>query len=94
MTGWRRDEIIGRTPFDLNLWVDPTQRAKMAEEIQTKGTVRNLEFALSSQGVGSSAGLGSAELIEIAGEPCLFPWSQTLPSTNRSRSNCKSVRQG
>ena len=44
MTGWRREEIIGRTPFDLKLWVDPTQRTEMAKEIQTKGTVRNLEF--------------------------------------------------
>ena len=44
MTGWQRDEIIGRTPFDLNIWVDPTQRTEMAKAIQTKGTVRNLEF--------------------------------------------------
>ncbi len=55
MTGWRRDEIIGRTPFDLNLWVDPAQRAGMAKEIQTKGTRSEPGVPLSSQEMGSSA---------------------------------------
>ena len=72
MTGWRRDEIIGRTPFDLKLWVDPTQRAGMAKEIQTKGTVRNLEFRFRRKDGEQRDGLASAELIEIEGEPCLM----------------------
>ena len=72
MTGWRRDEIIGRTPFDLKLWVDPAQRSEMAKEIQTKGTVRNLEFRFRRKDGEQRIGLGSAELIEIEGEPCLM----------------------
>ena len=72
MTGWRRDEIIGRTPFDLKLWVDPTQRAGMAKEIQAKGTVRNLEFRFRRKDGEQRDGLASAELIEIEGEPCLM----------------------
>ena len=72
MTGWRREEIIGRTPFDLKLWVDPTQRTEMAKEIQTKGTVRNLEFRFRRKDGEQRTGLGSAELIEIEGAPCLM----------------------
>jgi PAS domain S-box-containing protein len=72
MTGWRRDEIIGRTPFDLNVWVDPTQRTEMAKKIQTEGTVRNLEFRFRRKDGEQRDGLGSAELIEIEGEPCLM----------------------
>ena len=72
MTGWRRDEIIGRTPFDLNLWVDPAERMEMAKEIQTKGTVRNLEFRFRRKDGEQRDGLGSAELIEIEGEPCIM----------------------
>jgi len=70
--GWRREEVIGRTPFDLNLWVDPAQRVRMVKEVQTKGTVRNLEVAFRSKSAELRLGLGSAELIEIAGEPCIF----------------------
>ena len=72
MTGWRRDEIIGRTPLDLNIWVHPTQRTEMAKEIQTKGTLRNLEFRFRRKDGGQREGLGSAELIEIEGELCLM----------------------
>jgi len=25
MTGWLRDEVIGRTPFDIGLWVNPAK---------------------------------------------------------------------
>ena len=72
ITGWRRDEVIGRTPFDLNLWVNPAQRTEMVNEIQTKGTVRNLEFRFRCKDGEQRDGLGSAELIEIEGEPCVF----------------------
>src|SRR5437868_1866638 len=72
MTGWQRDEIIGRTPFDLNIWVDPTQRTEMAKAIQAKGTVRNLEFRFRRKNGELRDGLGSAELIDIEGEPCLM----------------------
>jgi len=72
ISGWRREEVIGRTPFDLNLWVDPDQRVRMAKEIQAKGTLRNVEVAFRSKSGEVRLGLGSAELIEIAGEPCLL----------------------
>ena len=44
----------------------------MAKEIQTKGTVRNLEFRFRRKDGEQRDGLGSAELIEIEGEPCLM----------------------
>ena len=72
ITGWRRDEVIGRTPFDLNMWVDPAQRVELVKETQTKGTVRNLEVRFRCKDGEQRDGLGSAELIEIDGEPCVF----------------------
>jgi PAS domain S-box-containing protein len=72
ITGWRRDEILGRTPFDLNIWVHPAQRIELAKETQTKGTVQNLEFRFRRKDGELRDGLSSAELIEIEGEPCLM----------------------
>jgi len=72
MTGWRRDETIGRTTFDLNLWVHSRQRMELAKEIRAKGTVRNLEFRFRCKNGEQRDGLGSAELIEIEGEPCIM----------------------
>ena len=25
-TGWNRDEVVGRTPEEINLWVNPEKR--------------------------------------------------------------------
>ena len=72
ITGWRRDEVIGRTPFDLNLWVSFAQRMEMVKNLQAEGTVRNLEFKFRCKDGEQRDGLGSAELIEIDGEPCLM----------------------
>jgi PAS domain S-box-containing protein len=78
ITGWRREGVIGRTPFDLNLWVDPAQRVKMVEDVQTKGTVRNLEVALRTKSGEERLGLAAAELIEIAGEPCVLTMAEDI----------------
>ena len=44
MVGCTREEAIGSTMVDLGLWADPDQRAKMIEELRTKGHVRDFEL--------------------------------------------------
>ena len=39
ITGWNRDEVIGRTPFDIDLWVDPSQRVDFVRRLLAGGTV-------------------------------------------------------
>jgi PAS domain-containing protein len=33
ITGWGRDEVIGRNPSDLGLWVDPAQRVELRKQL-------------------------------------------------------------
>ena len=42
-TGWCRDEVIGRSPLDINLWVDPHQRSLFIKQLLAEGNVRDLE---------------------------------------------------
>ena len=69
-TGWKRDEVIGRTPFEIGLWVNPDQRTTFMRELHEKGNVRNLEVLLRRKDGQIRTSLGSAELIEVNGEPC------------------------
>jgi PAS domain S-box-containing protein len=69
-TGWHRDEVIGRTPGDLRIWVDPQGRARFIAGLLADGTVRNLEVTYRTKDGQVRTGLGSAELIEINGEQC------------------------
>ena len=69
-TGWKRDEVIGRTPFDIQIWADPSQRVEFSKQMQADGAVRDLEVLYRCKDGTQRVGLGSAELIEVEGEPC------------------------
>jgi PAS domain S-box-containing protein len=72
MTGWQRDEVIGRTPFDIGIWVDAVERVEFARRILADGAVRDLEVQFHCKNGEKKLGLGSAERIEIEGEPCIL----------------------
>src|SRR5689334_11832180 len=42
-TGWRRQEVIGRSPFDIGLWADPEASLAIGEFLLTGNLVRDLE---------------------------------------------------
>jgi PAS domain S-box-containing protein len=72
LTGWRRDEVIGRTPFDIEIWVNPSQRLDFVKTLLSGGVVRDLEIRVRMKNGEVRTGLGSAELIEINGEQCVL----------------------
>src|SRR5215469_12704459 len=70
--GWRREEVIGRTPLDIGIWVDPAERSEFLERLQAEGVVRNLEFHYRRKDGMEMVGLGSGELIQIGNEQCVI----------------------
>jgi PAS domain S-box-containing protein len=85
ITGWQREEVIGRTPLDIGLWVDPSQRVEFAKRVQTDGVVRNLEFLFRCKNGEQRVGLGSAERIEIEGEPCIASVSADITERKQAQ---------
>ena len=69
-TGWTRQDVIGRTPLDIHLWENPDERTSMVERLRTTGHVRDLEFRVRRKDGTIITALGSAELIDVNGEPC------------------------
>ena len=69
-TGWCRDEVIGRSPSDINLWVDPHQRSLFIKQLLAEGKVRDLEVRIRRKDGQIRTTLGSAELIEVNGKAC------------------------
>jgi len=72
MTGWLRNEVIGRTPFDTGIWVDPTQRLEFVKRVLAEGAIRGWEVHYRSKDGTQRVGLGAGELIEIENEPCIL----------------------
>ncbi len=71
LTGWRRDEVIGRTALDLGLWA-PTDGADLAKLLLSEGSVRNVETRYRMRDGSPRIGLSTAEMIELNGEPCML----------------------
>jgi PAS domain S-box-containing protein len=71
-SGWKRNEVIGRTPFDIDLWVDPSDRIAFVKRLLSGGTVRNLDVHARLKNREVWIGLGFATLIEINGETCVL----------------------
>jgi PAS domain S-box-containing protein len=69
-TGWCRDEVIGQSPSEINLWVDPHQRSLFIKQLLAEGNVRDVEVKIRRKDGQIRTTLGSAELIEVNGKPC------------------------
>lgn len=71
LTGWSREEAVGRTTSELNLWVDATEQQEFEKQIATSGVVRNAEIKIRRRDGEIRNILKSSALIEIGANPCL-----------------------
>jgi len=83
VTGWKREEVIGRTPFDINIWIDPGERERVKRLVEDQKSVRNFEVHYRRKNGSQGVGLASAELLEIEGEPLML--SAIIDITDRKR---------
>jgi PAS domain S-box-containing protein len=72
MTGYARDELMGRSVLELGLYDDPSQRGKMLEAVQREGICRSLPLTLRRKDGRRVEIEFSGRLIEVEGRPCLL----------------------
>jgi PAS domain S-box-containing protein len=84
ITGYSRDEVVGRTPFDLGIWVEPTERIDLENRLLKEGNLRNIEHQFRVRSGEIRVGFSSAELIEIDGEPCMLAVTDDITDRKRA----------
>jgi len=72
LSGFERDEAIGSTAFELNLWVNKRDRMKLLQELRATGFVRDLEVEFRSKSGNLITSLLSAEIIDLDGIRCIL----------------------
>ncbi|MEI8038102.1 MAG: CHASE domain-containing protein [Verrucomicrobiota bacterium] len=65
--GYAREEILGKTATELNLFVDPTQYNAVASHLQTDGIAAGIELQVRRKDGGIIFGLFSGEIISSQG---------------------------
>ena len=84
ITGWKREEVIGRDPVDLNFWVDPADRVFLVRELKTGRDVRQKEFRFRCKDQTIRDGVFSARLLQIAGEDYVIFVGQDVTQRRRT----------
>lgn len=69
MSGYSKDDIWGKTIYDLNTWKNQEDRAAAIKILQEKGFLENHEFSFLRKNGEVVIGLMSAKIITIKGTP-------------------------
>ncbi len=72
MTGYSREEAVGRTMFELGLWVDVRDREEVVQTVQRGASVRNRGFRFRMKDGRELIGLTSVDMIPVGAEPHLL----------------------
>ncbi|MBI5601840.1 MAG: PAS domain S-box protein [Deltaproteobacteria bacterium] len=72
MTGYRVEEVIGRTVFELNLYIDRADRDRLLEPLRRQAGVDGLEFRYRVKDGTLLNTLVAAKPIRFQGEECLL----------------------
>jgi diguanylate cyclase (GGDEF)-like protein/PAS domain S-box-containing protein len=69
-TGFQREEVIGHTSTELNVWIDINDRQQYVEELSSKGFLKNYEIRYRMRNKEVRDFLVSSEIIELEGKRC------------------------
>lgn len=90
ITGYSRDEVIGKNSMELSIWVNPDDRRLLVQNLQKHGKVENLETTFRMKDGNLRTGTMSACFISIKGAPHIL--SVTRDITERIKS-LKAIRE-
>jgi len=72
LTGYERQEVIGRTSIELDLWADYRDREKLFNLLHANSSCRDFQAQFRKKNGEVSLGLMSASVMEIDGVPCML----------------------
>ncbi len=87
--GYSREEAIGKTSFELNLWKKPGDREKIIEDITNKGRFDNLEFEFLRKDGTEIIILSSGNTVDISGEKHIISIIKDITQKKQTESELK-----
>ncbi|MDB9315041.1 GAF domain-containing protein [Spirulina sp. CS-785/01] len=92
--GYQREEVIGKTVEELNLWVNPQQHEIFKQYLQEKGMIRNLEVKHRRKSGQILTMLLSAEIMDIYGESCVLVTGNDITDRHQREEALTMIVQG
>ncbi|MDN5942087.1 MAG: PAS domain S-box protein, partial [Nitrospira sp.] len=89
LTGYTREEVIGRTTLELGLWADPSERAIVFRELQEQGSLHNREGLLRTKSGEIRDLMVSVEPIQLGSTPCLIYLGHDITERKRAEGDLR-----
>ncbi|MHC4756275.1 MAG: PAS domain-containing sensor histidine kinase, partial [Planctomycetota bacterium] len=92
ISGYSRDEALGKTTTELNIWQNEGDRDAMIKELEAKGAVKDLEIHTHDKAGDIHDCLLSCEKIVIDAEPCLVSIARDITEQKRKEAELAEYR--
>ncbi len=82
MTGYSREELVGKSALEFGFWPDPTDRARVIGPL-TEGAAQNLSASIRTKDGGARDILVSFERFSLAGKTCVLSLVNDVTESRR-----------
>lgn len=82
--GYSRQEVIGKSSLELNIWKDPKDRDRLVSRLKKYGAVENLEAVFRRKNGKLSIGLMSARIITLHHEDVILSITRDITKLKRA----------
>jgi len=82
-TGYTREELVGHSNDEFDMWVDPQERERMTQLLDERGRIRHEEYHFRTKSREIRTWLCSADIINIGGEPFMLAVATDISERKR-----------
>ena len=91
LMGFERDEVIGRTSLDLNIWVDRRDFEKLGEILNSSTECRDIEIQFRKKNGETVWGMLSASIVEIDGAQCVLAIARDVSNAKAAEDEIRNL---
>ena len=85
LTGYPREEVIGKTTEEIDIWADPRERQRLVEALDEAGSMRNLEARFRVKDGSVRTGLVSANIIILNRQPYVLSITKDIDTFKKGQ---------
>ncbi|MGC4074729.1 MAG: PAS domain S-box protein [Nibricoccus sp.] len=78
LSGYSREEAVGRTSIELGMWKNPEERVEMAKQLREHGRIRDFELNFIDRQGRALVIRNNSEIIQLQGRPCIVSLNENI----------------
>jgi PAS domain S-box-containing protein len=93
LTGYTREDAIGKSSIELNIWHDPIDRERLVKGLMTEGLVENFEAKFRRKNGQIGTGLMSARVMDLNQEKVILSIARDITDYKRTEEELRASQQ-